>query len=194
MDGMTVLRYRKTMGENLEEDRQRKRGGLVIFSGIHFLPRVKEESVPFFFSQQKCRIADRQLHSSYMQIPLDSAKLSPWGANFKVRLGEKERPEESLRMCQRAKAFEWDAARRWTTLNAIFLWRCAKKGWCQFVYSSQDFWEKKDGWSKTTGATRRHFLRDWIGDTVIKTLIAGSGLLLREGLSNNTAEEQICFW
>lgn len=65
------------MGENLKEDHQRRRGGLVIFSDmLFFLPPIKEERVPFFF-QKKCRISDRQLFSSYMQIPLDSAKPSP---------------------------------------------------------------------------------------------------------------------
>lgn len=55
-----------------------------------------------------------------MQIPLDSAKPSPWGQNFKVRFSRKERGLKKacvwgclLLMCQRATAFEWDTAWCW---------------------------------------------------------------------------------
>ena len=91
----------------------------MIFFFIFFLPPVKKERVPFF-SRKKHHISDRHLFSSYMQIPLDRAKPSPRAENFKVRLSEKERGLKkaciwgcSLRMCQRASAFEWDAAWCW---------------------------------------------------------------------------------
>lgn len=79
MDGMTVLRYRKTMGENLKEDHQRRgKEGVRLFIEICFFffchPLKKKESL---FPHRKHRISDRQLFSSYMQIPLDSAKPSP---------------------------------------------------------------------------------------------------------------------
>lgn len=95
MDGMTVLRYRKTMGENLKEDHQKRgmdfgKGEVLVYLLCHPL-KTKDPTT----TTTRKSISDRQLFSSYMQILLDSAKPSR-GANFKVRLGEKRKtPEES---------------------------------------------------------------------------------------------------
>ena len=110
------------MGENLKEDLQRRggarreggKGGGRLFLVTRFFvplpPAKEEETVPhpavfffffffFFPSQKKHRISDRQLFSSYMQIPLDSAKLSPRGEKLQSRTQrERERPEESSRL------------------------------------------------------------------------------------------------
>lgn len=69
------------MGENLKEDRQRgevsgeRKGRLFLVTHFFYCQLVKKKKAPFF--QKKHPISDRQLFSSYMQIPLDSAKPSP---------------------------------------------------------------------------------------------------------------------
>lgn len=87
------------MGENLqadsqEEEEESKRVGDIFSDTRQFIWPVSEKDS---FSIKKCPISDRQLFSSRMQIPLDSAKPAPCGENFKEC--EREKPEVSFRLC-----------------------------------------------------------------------------------------------
>lgn len=121
-------------GEPQSGPPKEKRGWSCIFSGVpcflFFLspPPQQSRKSPLFFFQKTCQISDRQLFSSCMQIPLDSAKPPPRGENFKVGLSVKARGLKKACLCaRRLKLSEWDAARGWMTLSAQFLWRLAEK-------------------------------------------------------------------
>lgn len=119
---------------NLDHQRRKEGGGVFSVARLVFYhphPSKVERVPSFFFSfffQKTCQISDRQLFSSCMQIPLDSAKPSPRGENFKVGLSVKARGLKKACLCaRRLKLSEWDAARGWMTLSAQFLWRLAAK-------------------------------------------------------------------
>lgn len=93
------------MGENLKEKGHQIGGTNGLFSGTCIFYHALKKKYFFLFLKNKNEspISDKELFSSYMQILLDSAKPSPRGENFKVRLDVKEKPEESLRLARQPK-------------------------------------------------------------------------------------------